>query len=49
MNTIVTAPASVVDLGAQWIHGEEGNAIFEYARSKNLLHDKLSVDGKGEC
>ncbi|XP_042203782.1 spermine oxidase-like isoform X3 [Homarus americanus] len=46
VNTIKTA-RGFVDLGAQWIHGEDGNAIFQFANSRNLLDDKLSVDGRG--
>ncbi|XP_071547521.1 uncharacterized protein [Panulirus ornatus] len=47
VNTTLMAPEVVVELGAQWIHGEEGNAVFQFAKSRNLIHDKLSVDGKG--
>nr|XP_045601691.1 spermine oxidase-like isoform X1 [Procambarus clarkii]XP_045601695.1 spermine oxidase-like isoform X1 [Procambarus clarkii] len=48
VNTVRTVPQGVVELGAQWIHGEDGNAIFQFARSRNLLHHKLSVDGRGD-
>ncbi|KMR05319.1 peroxisomal n -acetyl-spermine spermidine oxidase [Lasius niger] len=28
---------NVVDLGAQWVHGESGNVVFELASKHNLL------------
>lgn len=30
---------NVIDLGAQWVHGEEGNVVFELANPHNLLDD----------
>ncbi|XP_068202521.1 uncharacterized protein [Palaemon carinicauda] len=48
INTIKTSESSHVDLGAQWIHGEVNNAIHEYAKSRNLLYDFVSVDGEGD-
>lgn len=48
VNTIRTPPQGVVELGAQWIHGEEGNVIYQYAKPRGLIHHKVSVDGKGE-
>lgn len=29
-----------IDIGAQWIHGEEGNVVFEMASAKNLVSDR---------
>ncbi|EDV51935.1 protein anon-37Cs [Drosophila erecta] len=36
INTIPFAD-SVIDLGAQWCHGEEGNVVYEKAKDLNLL------------
>lgn len=41
------SPHGIVELGAQWIHGEEGNVLYHFAKSRNLLHQHVSVDGKG--
>lgn len=27
----------MIDLGAQWVHGESGNMVFELASKQNLL------------
>ncbi|XP_069942539.1 uncharacterized protein [Cherax quadricarinatus] len=48
VKTIETAPQCVVELGAQWIHGEDGNAVYQFASPRNLIHHKLSVDGRGD-
>lgn len=32
----------MVDLGAQWVHGESGNVIFELASKHNLLDSFLN-------
>lgn len=40
----------VLELGAQWVHGEEGNPLFEFANNRGLLSNpKLdySLEGKG--
>lgn len=40
----------VLELGAQWVHGEEGNPLYGYALSKNLLADPRrhhSLEGRG--
>jgi len=29
-----------IELGAQWIHGEEGNVVFQMASAQNLVSDK---------
>ncbi|XP_026805812.1 spermine oxidase-like isoform X1 [Rhopalosiphum maidis] len=29
-----------IELGAQWIHGEEGNVVFQMATAQNLVSDK---------
>ncbi|KAK7081992.1 hypothetical protein SK128_023928, partial [Halocaridina rubra] len=47
IHTIKSGPQSHLDLGAQWVHGEVGNKIYETAKSRDLLSDFLSVDGKG--
>lgn len=31
---------SIIELGAQWIHGEEGNPVFEIARDNFLVHEE---------
>ncbi|XP_022687370.1 uncharacterized protein LOC111259544 [Varroa jacobsoni] len=39
-----------LELGAQWVHGEEDNALFEFCRRHSLLSDPradYSVEGKG--
>lgn len=28
-----------IDIGAQWIHGEEGNVVFQLASAQNLVSD----------
>ncbi|KAL1432135.1 hypothetical protein MTO96_013471 [Rhipicephalus appendiculatus] len=40
----------VLELGAQWVHGEEGNPLYGYALSKDLLADPRrhhSLEGRG--
>lgn len=40
----------VLDLGAQWVHGEEGNPLYGFALTNNLLADpkrQFSIEGKG--
>lgn len=34
-----------IELGAQWIHGQEGNSLYDFAISKGLLADPQSVFG----
>lgn len=29
-----------IDIGAQWIHGEEGNVVFQLASAQNLVSDQ---------
>lgn len=38
-----------LELGAQWIHGEIGNVLYQFAKSRNLLHHHLSTDGGGKA
>lgn len=45
--TVPTPPQGVVELGAQWIHGEVDNVIYKVAAARNLLHHHISLDGKG--
>lgn len=47
VNTVQASPHGIVELGAQWIHGEEGNVLYQFAKSRNLLHQQVSLDGKG--
>ncbi|KAK4290332.1 hypothetical protein Pmani_032145 [Petrolisthes manimaculis] len=47
IKTVPTPPQGVVELGAQWIHGEVGNVLHKVAASRGLLHHHLSLDGKG--
>lgn len=40
----------VLELGAQWVHGEEGNPLYGYALSNDLLADPRryhSLEGRG--
>jgi len=37
----------VFDYGAQWIHGKEGNSIYEFARERGLLSNDPSFEGEG--
>ncbi|XP_076373029.1 spermine oxidase-like [Tachypleus tridentatus] len=40
----------VLDLGAQWVHGEKENPLFEYAQNLDILSDprtEYSVEGRG--
>lgn len=32
---------SVIDLGAQWCHGEQDNVVFELAKDKNLFESDM--------
>jgi hypothetical protein len=34
----------VVELGCQWVHGEEGNVVFSMASQHDLLTDSLVSD-----
>lgn len=47
INTVQASPHGIVELGAQWIHGEEENVLFQFAKSRNLLHQHFSLDGNG--
>jgi spermine oxidase len=42
--------ANVVDMGAQWVHGETGNVIFEMANRHGMLdrtpYEWIGVGGK---
>lgn len=43
-----SAGGKIVDLGAQWVHGEKGNVVFEKAHQLNLLesnYDEMVEDG----
>ncbi|XP_031636095.1 spermine oxidase-like [Contarinia nasturtii] len=33
--------ANVLDMGAQWCHGEEGNVVYDMAKDKNLLSSNV--------
>ncbi|XP_031636092.1 spermine oxidase-like [Contarinia nasturtii] len=33
--------ANVLDMGAQWCHGESGNVVYEMAKDKNLLSSNV--------
>ncbi|CAL4063535.1 unnamed protein product, partial [Meganyctiphanes norvegica] len=48
INTQVMSREHFVDLGAQWVHGQEGNSIYEYAKPRGLMHQHVSVDGQGD-
>ncbi|XP_022249164.1 spermine oxidase-like isoform X2 [Limulus polyphemus] len=40
----------VLELGAQWVHGEKGNPLFEYAQNMDILSDprtEYSVEARG--
>lgn len=37
IRTLIFPGENVVDLGAQWVHGESGNVVFELASKHNLL------------
>jgi hypothetical protein len=36
---------SYLELGAQWMHGEGGNPVCEFAKANNLLDDVISENG----
>lgn len=38
-----------VDLGAQWVHGEDGNVVYEMAKSEVLTGDSVSDFVKVQC
>lgn len=35
----------VLELGAQWLHGEEGNPLYDYAKQRNLISDPNTDHG----
>lgn len=37
LSTLIFSGENVVDLGAQWVHGESGNIVFELASKYDLL------------
>lgn len=37
----------VLELGAHWIHGEEGNVVFEWASENNLVDDEPKLTQTG--
>ena len=37
----------VFDHGAQWIHGQEGNSLYEFALQRGLLSGTPSFEGQG--
>jgi len=46
MRTLHTKDDHVLELGAQWIHGE-GSELFKFAHSHHLLSEKCSDEGPG--
>lgn len=40
---------NVIDLGAQWCHGEKGNIVYEIANKHNLLESTGDVYDNYEC
>ncbi|XP_053201241.1 spermine oxidase-like [Panonychus citri] len=36
-----------LELGAQWVHGQEGNKVFEMASQRDLIAPDASVEGEG--
>lgn len=37
LNILIFLGEHVVDLGAQWVHGQSGNVVYEMASKHNLL------------
>lgn len=35
-----------IDIGAQWIHGEQGNVVFQMASAHNLVSDRRDTIGQ---
>lgn len=48
IHTILFAD-NVVDLGAQWCHGEQGNAIYEITRDLDMLQSTNETEGNFKC
>ncbi|XP_011183904.2 spermine oxidase [Zeugodacus cucurbitae] len=40
---------NVIDLGAQWCHGEQGNAIYELTRGLDMLRPSEEIEGGFKC
>ncbi|XP_075223796.1 peroxisomal N(1)-acetyl-spermine/spermidine oxidase-like isoform X3 [Lycorma delicatula] len=38
-----------VDLGAQWVHGEDGNVVYEMAKPEGIISDSASDFVKVQC
>lgn len=39
---------SFVEIGAQWIHGQDDNIAYELAKEYQLLADYTSAEGEGK-
>ena len=37
---------NVIEIGAQWVHGEKGNVVFELASAKDLIAPSDSLFSK---
>ena len=48
VHTVQLPLGGILELGAQWIHGEIGNVLHQFAKSRNLLSHQVSVDGGGK-
>lgn len=35
--------AQHLEYGAQWIHGEEGNVVFDFAKENNLIDEEYTL------
>lgn len=47
-NPFSIAGKHIIEMGAHWIHGEEGNAVHEWASKNGLLDEEASVTQTGE-
>ena len=39
---------AVIELGAQWVHFQDGNPVFEFAQQNGLVDSRPSVEAEGQ-
>ncbi|RXG54542.1 putative polyamine oxidase 4, partial [Armadillidium vulgare] len=48
IKTIDTPSGGFIDIGAQWIHGQKDNYLYDFAAPLGLVGERVSVDGEGD-
>ena len=49
MSILIFPGENVVDLGAEWVHGESGNIVFQLASKHNLLNSSAFLRDFSKC